>query len=199
LEPIPTDHRGAKLPLQQHAMLLYSNGDSTSSAKCVRDALDKGQLTVYVPVIGDNNNNNTSHISGIPSEIVDYPDNVNDGNLLTLDTRPFYNLALAGNVEPFEELKILIEEAINERIASGKSDKVTFVSGIAGTLAANQKFEESINAEKWWQKTYSEWIQKGLDITLICLHPNQKFDESKQFMHYKQVTSSLHQIVVNPT
>jgi hypothetical protein len=198
LEPIPTDHHGAKVPLQQHVMLLYSNGDSTSSAKCVSDALGKGQLTIYVPVISYSNNNNTSHISDIPSEIVDYLDNVNDDNLLILGTRSFYNLALAGNMEPFEELKILIEEAIKERIASGKSDEVTLVMGIAGTLATNQKFDQCINLERWWQKTYSEWIQKGLKITLICLHPNQIFDKSKQFMHYKQAMSSLHQIVVNP-
>ena len=78
--------------------------------------------------------------------------------------------------EPFEELEILIEEAMLERqIASGnkKNDEVTFVSGIAGTLAANQKFEESVNAEKCWQKTYSEWLQKGIKVTMICSHPSQ--------------------------
>jgi len=71
------------------------------------------------------------------SGITNYEDHVNHGNLLTLDTRSFYNSVLAGNVQPFEELKILLEEAIKERIASGKSDEVTFVSGIAGTLATN--------------------------------------------------------------
>ena len=29
------------------------------------------------------------------------------------------------NVEAFEELKVLLEEAINERIASGKNDEMT--------------------------------------------------------------------------
>jgi len=39
---------------------------------------------------------------------------------LTFDVRSFYNSALAQNTEPFEQLKILIEEAIIERqIASG--------------------------------------------------------------------------------
>ncbi|MDQ3854159.1 MAG: hypothetical protein M3299_15165 [Thermoproteota archaeon] len=53
-------------------------------------------------------------------------------------------------MQPFEELKILLDEAIRERIASDKIDEVTFVSDIAGTLATNQKFHECINAEKWW-------------------------------------------------
>jgi hypothetical protein len=96
-------------------------------------------------------------------------------------------------MQPFEELKTLLEEAIKERIASNKNDEVTFVSGIGGTLATNQKFDECINAEKWWQKTHSEWLQKGLKVTMICSHPSTVFEKS-QFMHYKQAISSLHQI-----
>jgi hypothetical protein len=49
------------------------------------------------------------------SENRDYEENMNWGNLLTFDTRTFYNFALAGNLEPFEELKVLIEEAIEEK------------------------------------------------------------------------------------
>src|SRR3712207_8964370 len=43
--------------------------------------------------------------------------------LLTFDTGTFYNFALAGNLQPFEELKVLIEEAIEEkRILSKKKE-----------------------------------------------------------------------------
>ena len=186
----------AKLPLEQHAMLLHSADDDKAATQYVNEALRRGQLTVYVPV---NTDNNTSHISEIASEIINYEDNVNRGNLLTFDTRSFYNSALAGDMEPFEELKIMLEEAITERrIASDKNDEVTFVSGIAGSLATNQRFDESIAAEQWWQKTHSEWLQKGLKITMICSHPCTIFDKN-QFMHYKQAMSSLHQIVVDPS
>jgi hypothetical protein len=34
---------------------------------------------------------------------------------LTLDIRTFYNFGLAGDLQPFEELKVLIEEAIEEK------------------------------------------------------------------------------------
>ena len=186
----------AKLPLEQHAMLLHSADDDKAATQYVNEALRRGQLTVYVPV---NTDNNTSHISEIASEIINYEDNVNRGNLLTFDTRSFYNSALAGDMEPFEELKIMLEEAITERrIASDKNDEVTFVSGIAGSLATNQRFDESIAAEQWWQKTHSEWLQKGLKITMICSHPCTIFDKN-QFMHYKQAMSSLHQILVDPS
>lgn len=186
----------AKLPLEQHAMVLHSADDDKAATQYVNEALRRGQLTVYVPV---NTDNNTSHISEIASEIINYEDNVNRGNLLTFDMRSFYNSALAGDMEPFEELKIMLEEAITERrIASDKNDEVTFVSGIAGTLATNQRFDESIATEQWWQKTHSEWLQKGLKITMICSHPCTIFDKN-QFMHYKQAMSSLHQIVVDPS
>ena len=41
---------------------------------------------------------------------MDYKENMNRGNLLTFDTGTFYNFALAGNLQPFDELKVLIEE-----------------------------------------------------------------------------------------
>jgi len=166
LEPANT-YGSAQLPFQQHALVLHSTEHNNKAAtKYVNEALSRGQLTVYVPVNTDNNN--MPHSSEIASEIVNYEDNVNHGNLLTLDIRSFYNSALAGDMQPFEELKILLEEAIKERIASDKNDEVIFVSGIGGTLATNQKFDESINSEKWWQKTHSEWLQKGLKVTMIC-------------------------------
>ena len=184
----------AKLPFHLHAMLLYSQDQDKAATKYVNEALSSGHLTVYVPV---NTDNSSSQVSKMASGLVDYEDNVNRGNLLTLDIRSFYNSALAGNVQPFEELKILLEEAIKERIASDKNDEVVFVSGIGGTLAANQKFDESINSEKWWQKTHSEWLQKGLKVTMICLHSSTIFDKSQQFVHYKQAMSSLHHAVVS--
>lgn len=199
MEPTNTHDSSAKLPFEQHALVLYSADDDNSKAatKYVNEALRRGHLTVYIPANTHNNDNNTSYISEIESEVINYEDNVNRGNLLTLDIRSFYNSALAGNMQPFEELKILLEEAIKERIASDKTDEVIFASGIGGMLATNQKFEESINSEKWWQKTHSEWLQKGLKVTMICLHPSTIFDKS-QFMDYKQAMSSLHHIVVDP-
>jgi hypothetical protein len=184
----------AKLPFHLHAMLLYSQDQDKGATKYVNEALRRGHLTVYVPV---NTYNSSLQVSKMASGLVDYEDNVNRGNLLTLDIRSFYNSTSAGNVQPFEELKILLEEAIKERIASDKNDEVVFVSGIGGTLAANQKFDESINSEKWWQKTHSEWLQKGLKVTMICLHSSTIFDKSQQFVHYKQAMSSLHHAVVS--
>jgi hypothetical protein len=136
----------SKFPFKQHALLVYSSDNEYKApAKYVNAALSRGQLTVYVPIHRDNAaENGTLRTSQLGPCISNFEDNMKGGNLLTLDIRSFYDSLLAGNMQPFEELKILLDEAIRERIASGKSQEVTFVSGIAGTLAANQRFDQSI-------------------------------------------------------
>ena len=183
---------------QQHTMLLHSGDEDNAATKYVNEALKKGYLTVYLPINGVNNNN-ASHASEMASsESIAYEENVNRGNLLTFDTRTFYDIALAGNLEPFEELKVLIEEAIEERIGSkGKDDgelTVVVVAGVAAELNRNEKFDECIKVEKWWQKTHSEWLQKALKVTIICPHLSAKLDKG-EFSHYKQAISSLHEVV----
>ena len=70
-------------------MLLYSNDsddEDKAAAEYVNEGLRRGYLTVYVPI----NTYDTSDLSKIISEIVDYKENVNRGNLLTLDIRSFF-------------------------------------------------------------------------------------------------------------
>jgi hypothetical protein len=184
------------LPLHQHAILLYSNesdDDDKTAAKYVNEGLRREYMAIYLPI----NTHNISHVSKIISEITDYEENVNRGNLLTLEVKSFYNSALAGNLQPFDELKIIVEEAIKERIASKSNDEIILVMGVVGRLAENQKLDECLNLEKWWQKTHSEWMEKGLKVTILCPHPSPVLDKS-QFMDYKQTISSLHDITLDP-
>lgn len=190
LEPVNASG-SAKLPFHQHAMLLYSNDEDKAPTKYVNEGLSRGHLTIYVSI---NTDNNASHMSKVASGIVNYQDDVNRGNLLTLDTRSFYNFALAGDLQPLEELKIMLEDAIKERIAFDKNDEVIVVVGIAAGLTRNQKFDESINIESWWQKTHSEWLQKGLKVTIICPHLSPPLDKD-EFTHYREAIASLHEIV----
>ena len=135
LEPVNATG-SAKLPFHQHAMLLYSNDQDKARTKYVNEGLSRGHLTVCVPI---NTDNKASHTYKMASQIVNYEDDVNRGNLLTLDIRSFYNFALAGDLQPLEELKIMREEeVIEERIASEKNDEAIVVVGIAAGLARNQ-------------------------------------------------------------
>ena len=186
-------------------MLLCRRDEENAVTKYVSEALRKGYLTVYIPLIGDNiKNNNSSHLLEIAlSESMDYKENMNRGNLLTFDTGTFYNFALAGNLQPFEELKVLIEEAIEEkRILSKKNevneeDEVTVavVAGVAAELNRNEKFDECIKVEEWWQKTNSEWQHKSLKVAIICPHLIPKLNKD-EFTHYRQAIASLHEIVL---
>ena len=191
---------------QQHTMLLYPAGDEEDAiARYVNEALRRGQLTAYLPANGDNknSNNDASHsIQNALSESIDYEGNMNRGNLLTFDTKAFYNSALAGNLEPFEELKVLLEEAIEEKrilskkkVANEEEVIVVVVAGVAAELNRNEKFDECIKVEEWSQKTHSEWLHKDLKVAIICPHLIPKLDKD-EFTHYREAIASLHEIVV---
>ena len=183
-------------------MLLSCSDEQNAATEYVNEALKRGHLAIYLPINELNNNSSASHPSKIVlPESIEHEENKSPGNILTFDTRSFYNFALAGDLQPFEELKVLIEEAIEEkRIASKRNDEEELigvvVAGVAAELNRNEKFEECINVEKWWRRTHSEWLQKGLKVTVVCPHLIPKLDKS-EFMHYKQAISSLHDIVVD--
>jgi hypothetical protein len=182
-------------------MLLCRGDEENAVTKYVSEALRKGYLTVYLPLT--TKNNNSSALSKIAlSKSMDYKENMNQGNLLTFDTRTFYNFALAGDLQPFEELKVLIEEAIEEkknilskRKMANEEVIVVVVAGVAAELNRNEKFDECIKVEEWWQKTHSEWLHKGLKVAVICPHLIPKLNK-EDFTHYRQAIASLHEIVV---
>jgi hypothetical protein len=183
----------------RHAMLLYRHSDEQDSATIyVNEALSRGYLTIYLPIT-TSLSKSINYYKGKEEEDV-----VNQGNLLTFDTRTFYNFALAGDMQPFEELKVLVEEAIEEkrRVASKIKDKdeeemIVIVAEVAAELARNGKLEECIKVEEWWQKTHSEWLQKGLKVTIICPHSDTVFLDNSEFVHDKQAISCLHHAVVD--
>lgn len=111
----------------------------------------------------------------------------------------FTTFCLSGDLQPFEELKVLIE-AIDERIASKRNVAieeliVVVVAGVAAELNRNEKFDECIKVEEWWQKTHSEWLHKGLKVAIICPHLIPKLYKD-EFTHYREAIASLHEIVV---
>ena len=188
---------------QQHAIILHRGDEENTVTKYVSEALRKGYLTVYLPLITNTNNNNSSDLSKITLSVnMDFKENMNWGNLLTFDTRTFYNFALTGNLEPFEELKVLIEEAIEEkknilskRKVADEEVIVVVVDEVAAELNRNEKVDECMKLEEWWQKTHSEWLHKGLKVSVICPHLIPKLDKD-EFRHYRQAIASLHEIVV---
>lgn len=161
-----------------HVMMLYDD-DRTRSAvmlKCINGALEKGQMAVYASVDAGS----ASHMSKISSKIDGYVESVKKGNLLVVNLSQFYERALAGDLDPFRDLKVIIEEAVRERQAIGRNGEVFIVADCADRLAANEKFDECLNVESWWQETCQEWQKGGLKVTVVCPHPGPMLDKNNE-------------------
>lgn len=159
-----------KAKLCEHVMLLHVNETNSIEAAIgyINGALKKGQLAIYGSVHIDDE----SHKCSLSSRISDYEKNVDKGNLLVVNLREFYEFALAGELEPFEDLKVIIEEIVRERMASGRNGEAVLIGDIAGNLSRNLKLDECIVEERWWDNTFHEWLDNGLKITIICVYPS---------------------------
>lgn len=157
-------------------MLLYDDEKIRNSAEieCINRGLEKGQFCIYASVGIDN----VKYASDFAASITNYDKQVQDGNLLVVNFRPFYDSALAGRTDMFEELAGRIERQIAERKVSGLDNKTLIVADAACNLTKNRYFAESARLETWWQRTFEQWMKKGLDITVICAHPSVVLKEN---------------------
>jgi hypothetical protein len=201
-------------------LVLYSKDHVNDASKVlidyVNEGLRRGHLVVYIPFKTRDDYNNKANYEDHNNN------NNNHGTLLTLGAETFYQSALEGNLEPFEELRVLLEEANEERMdptsnnnntttafseisslrnsdedAVADASGITIIGAIAGKLAQDRKFEESIELEKWCQKTHSDLVKKGLKVNIICLHPSPRFSSEDQFTHrHTQTISMLHDTII---
>jgi hypothetical protein len=74
-----------------------------------------------------------------------------------------------------------VEEEEEETTTTTSEEEaiVVLVVGVAAELNKNEKFDECIMLEEWWQKTHSEWLQKGLKVNIIRPHSNSILDKSE--------------------
>jgi cell division protein ZapA (FtsZ GTPase activity inhibitor) len=99
--------------LGQHVMLLYDTNSNRDLAaiNCINLALDNIQLCFYASV----NVVDTSYLSKLSSRIKDYEENINKRNLFIVNLKPFYDSALAGELSPFEEFKLHLQQELEDR------------------------------------------------------------------------------------
>ncbi len=174
-------------------MFLYDSIGARDKAalRYINDGLKNSRLVIYASVDADD----ASHISKISSKIKDYGKHINQGNLLILKLRTFYERALSGDLEAFKDFKELIEEIVRERAASGRTDEVLIVADCADELSRNKMFDESLFVERWWQNTYLGWLEDDLKITIICPHPSSVL-ENELFARHKHEISSQHSMTL---
>ena len=175
-------------------MLLYDadDGRDEAAANYINQALKQGQLAVYASVHADD----SVHMSKISSKITDFKENIERGCLLVVRLHSFYERALIGDLEPFYDLKAILEAILEERIAAGTTAEAVVVADCADMLSKNEKFDECIFVERWWHNTHSGWLEKNVRINVVCPHQSRAFLQ-KPFMHRAQQISRLHSLTVS--
>jgi len=155
-----------------HVMLIYENDDTRldAAAHFINEGLKNRQFCIYASVYAFDTHSKLGS-SNLASKITDYDRNVNEGNLMLLDFKPFYDAAVASNLSPFVLLKRKLEGVLQDRISNGMTDKIMVYADAACCLTEHKEFNEATALEIWWQQTHDEWINNNKKITVICPHP----------------------------
>jgi len=180
-----------------HLMLLYENKNKRNNIiiDIINDGLKNGCLCIYASVDTDNTTS-ISLIDNLSSRIINYEENIQNGNLQFINFKPYYESALKGDLALFEKLKIELERTLSKRLSEGKKDKIIVFSDVACTLSENRHFNECIGLEKWSQDVHSDWIRNNKEIAIVCPHPNYIFNEDS-LQDIKNKISGFHDTTIN--
>jgi hypothetical protein len=175
----------------EHIMLLYEDRNKRNNfiIDIINEGLKNGCLCIYASVEIDDSKS-ISLIDSLSSRIINYEENIQNENLKFINSKPYYESALKGDLTVFEKWKSELEYILYKRLSEGKKDKILIVGDIACTLYETRNFKQCIDLEKWWQEVHSEWKRNNQDITVVCPHPNYVFkEESEQNIKNKIVNS----------
>jgi len=119
------------LSRNQHVILLYENNTNRdlASAECINQGLKEKQLCVYASV----NTHDKSQLSNISSQITGYEENIRKRNLLLVDLKSFYDSALVGDLTPFKEFKMQLQQELVHRGTDNNKD-VLIIADCADNL-----------------------------------------------------------------
>ena len=172
---------GTNLLSKEHIMLLYEDKNKRNNffIDIINEGLKNGCLCIYASVDTDNSKG-ISLIDDLSSRIINYEENIKNGNLRIINFKPYYESALKGDLTLFEELKTELEYLLNKRLSEGKKDKILVFADAACNLSKTRNFNECIELEKWWQDVNLDWARNNKNITVVCPHPNYVFKDSEQ-------------------
>ena len=153
----------------EHIMVLYKNDDDRKYGivKYINEGLKKGVQCIYAFVDVCESKSN-SILSTISSNIDNYKENIESGELCIVDFKLYYESALNADFRPFKKLKITLEETLNHRSSKDKKDEILILLDVACLLFQNKHFDISEILESWWNETTAEWSQNNKHITVIC-------------------------------
>jgi MEDS: MEthanogen/methylotroph, DcmR Sensory domain len=149
-----------------HLILLYAKQDDLDKAisAYINEGLKRGQTCVHASV----SLANEGYLENFSSQITNYQENIEKGNLIVIDLVPYYVNAMVGNLESFNKLK---EEMIKANRDTNRKDKhIRLTADCATLLLKNRHFEECINLENWWH-------EKPFDGSYLCPYPKSLLDQ----------------------
>jgi hypothetical protein len=175
------DNNSTNLLSNEHIMLLYKDRNKRNNfiINIINEGLKNGCLCIYASVDIDNSKS-ISLIDSLSSRIINYEENIQNENLKFINSKPYYESALKGDLTVFEKWKSELEYILYKRLSEGKKDKILIIGDVACTLYETRNFKECINLEKWWQEVHSDWNRNNKDITVLCPHPSYIFKEETE-------------------
>ncbi len=181
----------------EHVMLLYNNDDSRNNAvvNYINEGLKNGFHCIYASV-GACDSESSSHISNLTSNINNYKENIERGELGIVDFKHYYESALNVDFSPFKNLKKELEEILKHRKDRSKKDAILIIADAACFLSLNKRFDECEILEWWWNETTTEWKKNNQNITVICPHSRQILNNSLS-SDTKLRISSMHTITID--
>ena len=175
------NNNSTNLLSNEHIMLLYEDRNKRNNfiIDIINEGLKNGCLCIYASVDIDNSKS-ISLIDSLSSRIINYEENIQNENLKFINSKPYYESALKGDLTVFEKWKSELEYILYKRLSEGKKDKILIVGDVTCTLYETRNFKECIDLEKWWQEVHSDWKRNNKDITVVCPHPNYVFKEESE-------------------
>ena len=175
------NNNSTNLLYNEHIMLLYEDRNKRNNfiIDIINEGLKNGCLCIYASVDIDNSKS-ISLIDSLSSRIINYEENIQNENLKFINSKPYYESALKGDLTVFEKWKSELEYILYKRLSEGKKDKILIVGDVACNLYETRNFKECIDLEKWWQEVHSDWKRNNKDITVVCPHPNNVFKEKSE-------------------
>jgi hypothetical protein len=175
------NNNSTNLLSNEHIMLLYEDRNKLNNfiIDIINEGLTNGCLCLYASVDIDDSKS-IAPIDSLSSRIINYEENIQNENLKFINSKPYYESALKGDLTVFEKWKSELEYILYKRLSEGKKDKILIVGDVASTLYETRNFKECIDLEKWWQEVHLDWKRNNKDITVVCPHPNYVFKEESE-------------------
>jgi His Kinase A (phospho-acceptor) domain len=173
-------------------MLLYNDYSERelASINYINQGLREKQLCTYASVDAYN----TSHLSKISRQINDYEENIIKRNLIILNLKPFYDSALAGDLTPFDEFYVQLQQELK----LNRNNGVLIVADCADNLFRDRHFDQCNIVEKWWQDVYIKWLQQHQNhvFNVVCPHLGSLLSR-RPFDQRKYQLSHNHSVIID--